>query len=282
MTAVSIDKLKARIRNRSKGDSTRAQILMRHYGAERFLERLALSTYRDNFVLKGGTLIAAKVGLENRSTLDIDTTLKGVTLSEAEVIKLVEAVCAIDLEDGMTFRVNSVRSIMHESDYPGIRVLMEASLEKVRIPMKIDLSTDDVITPHEILFPMPLMFEDKTVALLAYNTETALAEKLETIIARGNVNTRMRDFYDIYMLDVIEGESINYQILKDAFANTSRKRSTDVSDKTVRQVLKEVKESPELLRLWNKYQQEFHYAEAIEWDMVLSAAEQMLNRITDK
>lgn len=279
--AGSMDQIKALIRNVAKGDSTKAQILLRRYGGERFLERLALSPYRDNFVLKGGTLVAAKVGFEQRSTMDIDTTLKGIPLSEDELLKIVGEITEIPLEDGMSFSVQSVRTILHESDYPGIRILMEASLGKMRIPMKVDFSTDDVITPHEVLFSMPLMFEDRTIPLFAYNTETVLAEKLETIISRGSANTRMRDFYDIYTLGIIEGAAVDYQILKDAFANTSKKRNTDISDENVSLVLVEVKESRSLESLWEKYQQEFDYAEDIDWNTVLDAVEHMLAGIKE-
>lgn len=156
MTEGSPDQLKARIRNMSKGDGAKAQILTRHYAAERFLERLALSSYRENFVLKGGVLVAAKVGLEHRSTFDIDTALEGIPLSEDEALKMVAELSTIPFEDGVSFRVKSVKAIMHEFDYPGIRIAMEAMVGKMRIPMKIDLSTDEVITPHAVQFFLPL------------------------------------------------------------------------------------------------------------------------------
>lgn len=274
----SVDQLKARIRNLSKGDSAKAQILMRHFGAERFLERLSISPYHDNFILKGGTLVAAKVGLEQRSTFDIDTTLKNVPLSEASVLSMVQEISEISLPDGILFQIRSAKAIMHESDYPGIRVLMEAILGKVRIPMKIDFSTDDVITPHEVVFSLPLMFEDRTISLLAYNTETTLAEKLETVISRGIANTRMRDFYDIHSLGIVEGNSLDYQVLKEAFANTSKKRNTDISKNAIGLVIKEIKNSQDLFQLWNKYRQEFDYAEDIEWETVVTDTESMLKK----
>ncbi len=277
--AGSIDQLKARIRNLAKGDSAKSQILLRHYGVERFLIRLAASPYRDNFVIKGGTLVAAKIGLEHRSTMDLDATLKGIPLSEDETLKIVGEITAITLEDGIAFRIKSVKTIMEESDYPGIRIMMDASMGKTLIPIKIDFSTDDVITPHAVLFPLPLMFEDRTIPLLAYNTETVLAEKLETIVSRGIFNTRMRDFYDIYALDIAEGDAIDYRLLEEAFDNTSRKRNTDISDETVDLILVEIGESETMKHLWGKYQQDFNYAEGVGWDAVTSAVEQMMARM---
>lgn len=279
MMAGSPDQLKARIRNMSKGDSAKAQILTRRYAAERFLERLASSSYRENFILKGGALVAAKVGLEHRSTFDIDSTLKGLSLSEDETLRIVAEIAAIPLEDGVSFRVKSVKTIMHEFDYPGIRIAMEAMVGKMRIPMKIDLSTDDVITPHAVEFFLPLMFEERTIPLLAYNTETLLAEKLETFVSRGTANTRMRDFYDIYALGISPGETLDYSILAEALINTGKKRNTNISPETCALVLSEVKESEKMKGFWGKYQQEFDYAENIEWRTVVSAVEQMLDRI---
>ena len=279
--AGSVDQLKARIRNLAKGDSARSQILLRHYGTERFLERLATSPYRNNFVIKGGVLVAAKVGLEHRSTQDLDATLKDVPFSKKETLSIVEKIAAIPLEDGISFRIKSARSIMDDSDYPGIRIMMEATIGKARIPMKIDFSTDDAITPHAILFSLPLMFEDRTISLRAYNTETVLAEKLETIVSRGTLNTRMRDFYDIFALSVVEGSQVDYQLLNEAFNNTAKKRNTDISNEVVNYVLEEVRHSAAMEHLWGKYQKEFDYAEDIEWRAATDAVEQMIARIRE-
>lgn len=214
--------LKGLVRNLSKGDSAKAQTLMRSYATERFLERLSLSPYRENLVLKGGVLVAAMVGLDSRSTMDIDTTLKNLTLREEDVRRIVETVADVSLEDNMTFTVKSVQTIMDENDYPGIRVLMEAILERAHIPMKIDFSTGDAITPREITFPMKLLFEDRSISVLSYNIETLLAEKMETAISRGTANTRMRDFYDMYLLASMHAGSIDHETLHEAFCQYVR------------------------------------------------------------
>ena len=188
--------LKALVRNLSKGDSTKAQIIIRNYIMERFFERLSISPYRDNLILKGGALIAAMVGLNNRSTLDIDATIKNLPLSEESVVQIVEDITGIQIGDGVAFEIKIVSRIMDEAEYPGIRVALNTTLETMSTPLKIDFSTGDAITPGEVSYSYKLLFENRTISILAYNPETVLAEKLETIITRGTANTRMRDFYD--------------------------------------------------------------------------------------
>lgn len=190
--------LKALVRNMSKGNSMQAQIIIRNYMMERFLERLSQSKYRDNFILKGGTLVSAMVGLDTRSTLDIDTTIRGFSLTVDEVADIVGEIISIHLEDEVEFQITRISEIMDEAEYPGIRVMMEATLDTMKTPLKLDISTGDVITPKEISYQFKLMFEERTISVLAYNVETVFAEKLETILSRGCANTRMRDFYDLY------------------------------------------------------------------------------------
>ncbi len=192
--------LKALARNLTKGDSIQAQIIMRNYVMERFLERISLSKYRNNFILKGGMLVSAMVGLDTRSTMDIDTTIKNIPLSVENARKMIEEIIAIPIDDGMAFSIKSVSEIMDEAEYSGVRANLEATLETMRTPLKVDISTGDVITPREVSYTFKLMFEERTISILAYNLETVLAERMETVIARGVANTRMRDYYDLYVL----------------------------------------------------------------------------------
>ena len=192
--------LKALARNLTKGDSIQAQIIMRNYVMERFLERISLSKYRNNFILKGGMLVSAMVGLDTRSTMDIDTTIKNIPLSVENARKMIEEIIAIPIDDGMAFSIKSVSEIMDEAEYSGVRANLEATLETIRTPLKVDMSTGDVITPREVSYTFKLMFEERTISILAYNLETVLAERMETVIARGVANTRMRDYYDLYVL----------------------------------------------------------------------------------
>ena len=263
--------LKALVRNISKGDSAKAQIIIRNYVMERFLERLSLSQYKNNLILKGGTLVAAMVGLDNRSTFDVDTTLKNLPLNEATARTIVEEITAIPVDDGMTFDIKSVSPIIDEADYPGIRIMLDTSLENMRTPLKIDFSTGDVITPREVSYSFRLLFEERTISILAYNLETVLAEKIETLLARGTTNTRMRDFYDIYVLTNTQEQNIDNATLKKAFSNTSEKRGSLALLSDADLILKEISESSVLIDLWRNYQRKFDYAADILWDAVMES-----------
>ena len=218
--------LKALVRNLTKGDSLQAQIIMRNYVMERFLERISLSKYRNNFILKGGMLVSAMVGLDTRSTMDIDTTIKNMPLSVENAREMIEEIIAVPIDDGMTFSIKSVGEIMDEAEYTGVRVNLEATLETMRTPLKVDISTGDIITPREVLYTFKLMFEERTISILAYNLETVLAEKMETVIARGVANTRLRDYYDLYILQNEYTHAISMEQFKAAFLATCKKRSS--------------------------------------------------------
>lgn len=263
--------LKALVRNISKGDSGKAQVIIRNYVMERFLERLSLSQYRNTMILKGGTLVAAMVGLDNRSTMDVDATLKNLPLNEDNARKIVEEITAIHIEDGMIFEIKSVTPIMDEADYPGIRIMLDTAIETMHTPLKIDFSTGDVITPREVSYSFRLLFEERTISILAYNLETVLAEKLETLLARGTANTRMRDYYDIYVLTNTQEHNIDNATLKEAFVNTSAKRGSIGLLSDVHLILKEVAESAVLIDRWKNYQRKFDYAAEVLWADVMES-----------
>jgi predicted nucleotidyltransferase component of viral defense system len=236
---------------------------------ERFLERLSLSDYRERLILKGGMLVSAIVGLDIRSTMDIDATFKSFQLTEESARKAAEDITSIALDDGMIFQVNSVSPIMDESDYPGIRVMMTATLERMRIPLKIDFSAGDIITPKEVEYSYKLLFEERTISIMAYNLETILAEKLETLFTRGTANSRMRDFYDLFVLR--DMQTYDPAVLKNAFANTVEKRSSSVVVQSMDLILDEVENSPEMMALWSGYQRKFEYAADITWNEIMRA-----------
>lgn len=269
--------LKALVRNLSKGDSNKAQIIIRNYVMERFLERLSLSPYKNNLILKGGTLVSAMVGLDNRSTMDVDATIKNLTLSVESAQKIVEEISSIWIEDGMTFEIKSVSAIMDEADYPGVRIILDTTLETMHTPLKIDLSTGDIITPREVEYSFQLLFEDRAISILAYNLETVLAEKLETMVSRGVANTRMRDFYDIYALITAQSQNIDPAILRKAFSNTSRTRGSSSMVSDAEMILDEVRTSPEMKTLWRSYQSKFDYAAEISWDDVMKSVRKIFN-----
>lgn len=267
----SARQLKDLIRNLSKKNSADAQILMRNYMMERLLERISVSDYKDKFILKGGMLVAAMVELDSRSTMDLDATVKGVNITIEDVEKIVTSIISEQIEDGVEFRIKSVSRIMDEAEYPGVRVGMEAFFDGVRTPLKIDISTGDVITPSEIRYSFKLMLEDRSIEIYAYNLETVLAEKLETIISRNVANTRMRDFYDIHILQQIHAENIDADVFRDALIATSKKRGTQEMLKDVLAILDDVEKDPVMERLWINYQKSFTYAKNIDWETVINS-----------
>ncbi len=263
--------LKDLIRNLSREKSADAQLLMRNYMMERFLERISLSEYRDKFILKGGMLVAAMVGLDARSTMDLDATVKGANVNVEEIENLISAIVSVPIDDGVKFQLKSISEIMDEAEYPGIRVSMTTTFDGVVTPLKIDISTGDAITPREVRYSFKLMLEDRSIDIWAYNLETVLAEKLETIITRTTTNTRMRDFYDIYILDQLHGNTLNRQTLYDALLATAKKRGTERHLAEAVDVLNEVESSPVMQKLWESYRRKFSYAADLEWSIIMGA-----------
>ena len=221
-------------------------------------------------------LISSIVGLESRSTLDVDATIKNYPLTIESALQIVNDIAAIPLEDGITFQVKNASNIMDEADYSGVRVTLNAFLETMRTPLKLDLSTGDVITPHEVSYPLKLMFEERVISLLAYTMETVLAEKLECILSRGVTNTRMRDFYDLVILQTAE---IDRKTLSQAFWSTCQKRESGDVVKEGLQTLTEVEDSTYMKNLWSDYQQKFSYAKTIEWNRAVAAARNLYMQV---
>lgn len=273
------EQIKGRIKSVAKQNNADARTLMRIYMMERFLERLAQSEYRDNFIIKGGILVTAMIGVAHRSTMDIDTSMKNLNLSAEDALRVVNQVKDIDLDDGVSFEVKDVSNIMDEMEYPGIRVTMNANVGRLITPLKIDISTGDVITPRAIEFNYDLLLEDRSISLWSYNLETILAEKLQTVLARGILNTRMRDFYDIRMLLDTYEDKVNKAVLKDAFAATCKKRGTDHLQEQAEEIIKiiEADEQPQVL--WRAYQKKYSYAAEIDYASVISGVRKLMDWI---
>ena len=271
--------LKALVRNKTHGDNAKAMTLIRNFVMERFLERMSLSDYHNNFILKGGLLVASMVGLENRATMDIDTTIQNYNLSAEDAGKMIEDIIAVSLDDGIQFTVKSVESIMDEAEYPGIRFKLEAVLDTMKTPLKIDISTDDVISPGEVNYEYKLMFEERSILLLAYNLETVLAEKMETIISRGTLNTRMRDYYDLMILKVVKSDAINYADLAKALDATSRKRNSYELLSTPKHILEQIRSDTGLMEQWRIYQRKYDYAADYHWEDIVKNVEQLFEKI---
>ena len=273
------EQIKGRIKSVAKQNNADARTLMRIYMMERFLERLTQSEYRDNFIIKGGILVTAMIGVAHRSTMDIDTSMKNLILSAEDALRVVNQVKDIDLDDGVSFEVKDVSNIMDEMEYPGIRVTMNANVGRLITPLKIDISTGDVITPRAIEFNYDLLLEDRSIKLWSYNLETILAEKLQTVLARGILNTRMRDFYDIRMLVDTYEDKVNKAVLKDAFAATCKKRGTDNLQEQAEEIVKIIEADEQIQVLWRAYQKKYSYAADIDYASVIRGVRKLMDWI---
>lgn len=270
----STRQLKDKMNNITNGNSKMSQTLFRNYFMERFLERISLSKYNDNFVLKGGMLVASMLGLDSRATMDIDTSVFSIPLTVESAKNLIEEIAKIDIDDNVSFEVTDAEEIMEEHDYHGVRIKLIANFGTFKQPIKIDISTGDVITPSAVEYNYKLMLEDRSIPLLSYNLETLLAEKLETIIARSTANTRMRDYYDIYLLS--KTQYIDMQNLKSALYETAKSRNTDLSEENVQLVLNEISESKAMFVTWEKYKRDNYYVENFDWIDVVNESRELI------
>ena len=271
--------LNALIRNKAAGDGDKAQILLRIYMMERLLERISVSGYRDNFILKGGMLVSSLVGVDMRTTMDIDTTVKALPLTQEKAKAFLEEIMAIDLEDNVSFRITKIEDIMEGHEYEGFRFHIEGVLEKLRQTIKIDISTGDAIIPAAVKYELPLILENRKIGLWAYNMETLLAEKLETVMTRAEANTRMRDFYDIYILTRQEVIEINPTHLKEAFAATCRKRGSEAAIPSFDEVLESIEASPEMQDAWENYRKNNPYVEDLTWGEAVHSVKLLKDQI---
>ena len=279
--------LKAIVKNIAKEKKISAQLVLQNYMLERFLERVSLSPYRNHFIIKGGFLIASMVGLGSRATMDMDATIKGYPVNSGSVQKMIEEIISVPVNDNIAFEFRSIGEIREDDEYAGYRVALSAVYEKMAVPLKLDITTGDKITPGEIEYEFRLMFEDRCLHVMAYNLPTILAEKLETVISRGDQNTRPRDYYDIYILQRLQSENLSLENLRAAINATVEKRGTAEVINHYAEIINKVKQSDIMNRRWADYQKDFDYAEGIEFgdvcDSVLTLMDQYAgDRITGK
>lgn len=265
----SPEQLKGVVKSMAKKKNISPQAVLQMLMFERLVERLSVSRFRDQFILKGGLLISSMVGIGERTTMDMDTTVKGLDMNEMQIKDVIEEILGINVSDEVIFVFKGIQPIREDDEYENFRVSLQADFGKMKIPMKIDITTGDVITPREIIYHFPLTFEDRSVAVWAYTLETILAEKYETIIRRGIANTRARDFYDLYLLHKMYAENINRENLKKAVDLTSRKRHSEADLEDAEEILTEIKNSDSMKQLWKKYGRESQYAKDISFDMVI-------------
>ena len=271
--------LKALIKNLAKEKCISAQLVLQNYMLERFLERISLSSYRDNYIIKGGFLIASMVGLDTRATMDMDATIKGYPVKEDSIRKMIEEILGISIEDGITFRLQSIHEIREDDEYSGYRASLIAEYGRMAVPLKLDITSGDKITPREIEYSYKLMWENRSISILAYNLSTILAEKLETILSRADKNTRPRDYYDVYILTKLQGENIDAKSLSLALSATAEKRGSAHLLSQFWEILSTVKSSSIMKSRWENYQKDFDYAKGIQFaeccDAILSLLESM-------
>ncbi len=270
--------VKARIKNLAKGDSGKAQLLQRRYAMERFLERISKSGYKEYLVLKGGMLVTSMLDVGQRMTRDADVTMLNKTLDITSATEMAKDITSIVLEDGMLFDIEDAYEIMEDSEYGGVRIEMRAHLGKTEIPIKLDISTGDALTPSAINYSYHLMLEDRDIDILAYNVETVLAEKIETMLVRSTFNTRMRDFYDIWALLNIEID-IDYSILAKAIIATAQTRHHAVSLVDAESVIDTLAASKVMVEHWTRYQDKNNFADGITWDEVLNTIRTLFENI---
>ena len=266
--------LKAAINKMAKEKHIPAQLVMQNYMLERLLKRIAHSRYQGNFILKGGLLIASMVGLHSRATMDMDATIRNHPVNENSIKKMFEEIVSIPIDDDITFSFQEVGEIRKNDAYGGYRVSLTANFLPMKVPLKLDITTGDKITPKAVEYKYPMMFNDGTLEIFAYNLETILAEKLETVISRGDQNTRPRDFYDIFILSKLKGDQINWTILRQAVSETAQKRNSGMLMPQYQSILEQILSNPTMHRHWKTYQRDYEYAREVEF---ASACETILH-----
>lgn len=269
------EQLKGTIRSMAAKKNLRAQEVLQMFLFERILERMANSRFKDNFILKGGLLISSMIGITERTTMDMDTTVRGIQMEEDEIVSAVKEIVAIDVEDGIVFEYKRIEPIREEDAYNNFRVHLQAKYGKIDSPMKIDVTTGDAITPAAIQYDFPMLFEEKSIPVMAYTLETVLAEKYETIIRRNIGSTRARDYYDLHTLYRSRKSSVRPEILKAAVLHTAMKRDSVQDMQDWKEILKDIREEPAMYLLWDNYVAENKYIRELEFHIVLDTVEEV-------
>lgn len=263
---------KAIINNMAKENNVAAQSVLQTYMLEKLLERISISKYKDNFILKGGMLISAMLGIDSRTTMDMDTTIKGLPLTKDNITNIMDEICNIEIDDNVTLKINKVELIREDDDYGGYRITFEAKYNnEMPVIMKIDITTGDKITYKEIEYSFTLMLEDRKIQIWSYNVETIIAEKFEAIVKRGVLSTRIRDYYDVYMLINTQNKIIDKKTLKDAITLTAQHRGTNEIIKDWKKIVEKIANDSKMRQQWKRYQKDNFYAEEIEYKELINA-----------
>lgn len=251
--------------------------VLQRFMFERMLERISKSKYNENFILKGGLLLSAIFGINNRSTQDMDTTIKGIDISKENMEKVIKEILNIDLKDGIKFEYVNVEDIREDNEYGGDKYNLIGRLENLKIRLSIDISTGDMVTPRELDYEYPMLFENRKIHIYTYNNETILAEKIETILHRGIYNSRMKDYYDVYMFVTEFKDTIDEKIFDRALKNTFIKRNSEEMLVDYKQILDEIKSSERIKGQWNTYARKNIYAKGIEFEDIIVKIRKILD-----
>ena len=241
--------------------------VLQNYMFERILERLSVSKYKNNFILKGGLLLSSIMGIDTRTTMDMDTCIKGIDLTDEQLYEVLQEILNIDVNDGVKFEIRNSQPIREDDDYGGLKYNLLAIFDNLRVNLSIDIATGDLITPREIEYDYKMMFEDRNLKIMTYNIESIIAEKFQTVISRGILNSRMKDYYDLYYL--ITYKEFSKENLKNAIEKTFKKRETDI--KSIDKVIDEIEKSEFVKELWTSYSEKYQYAKGIEFEKVLGS-----------
>lgn len=269
---------KAKINQIAREKGIPAQQVQQNYLIEIFLEKLARSKYRDNFIIKGGYLIGGMIGLDLRATMDLDTTIVGIELSSENLYSIAEEIVKVQTEESFHLSVLGVENIREKDQYPGLKIKLIANFERIHEVVTIDVTTGDAITPKEIDFKFEKMFSNEEIQVWSYPIENVLAEKLETILSRGIATTRPRDFYDVFILSSVRSNKIDYVILGKALENTKEKRRSTFDLKDHDSILSEIQLSDFQQQLWIKYQNQYPYAKEVSFDSVIHSIAKLISK----
>ena len=276
-------KFKAIINKFAKENKIAAQAVLQTYMLERFLERISLSNYKNNFILKGGMLISSIIGIDSRTTMDMDTTIKGFKLNKENILNIMSEICDIKIDDNGSFKVTKIEEIRDDDEYGGFRVSFESFYNSnMPVILKIDITTGDKITYKEEYYEFKLMFEERKIQVLSYYIETIIAEKFESILIRGPLSTRIRDYYDVYILLHTQKQNINKNVLKDAIKNTFKYRKSIKLLDEFEEIIELLKFNENMIKQWKSYQKNNFFAEDIIYEDLISSNYDVYNMIKYK
>ena len=269
------DKLKNIISKKAYGNSDISQKFYQLFYFERILERISKSSYRGKIILKGGLLLTSIIGDDERTTKDMDATLKGIPLTKNEVEKVFNEILNMDIDDEMLFKIISIKDIRLEDEYGSFRLNILSKLDNNKTYITVELTTGDVITPREIKYNYNSIFEDKKIPIMSYTLETILSEKFQTVVNRGLLNTRLKDFYDIYILVNTKMSELSKENLINAIKNTFKRRKTLLDIEQINEIINDLISDNNMNSLWENAVSKNLYAKNIRFEDTIDAIKQI-------